>query len=101
MKKNFTNEIENIDIDVKLPEPVVTVEERRVKLRKRLNRINVTLFAFLLAGTSGFLLLGKRPVMSDTENRKLAPFPVFSKETLLSGEFSKALLSDSTLDLIV
>ncbi len=91
MKKNFTNDIENIDIDVKLPEPVVTVEERRVKLRKRLSRINVTLFAFLLAGTSGFLLLGKRPVMSDTENRKLAPFPVFSKETLLSGEFSNGL----------
>ena len=89
MKNDFTNKTEDIDIDVELP--VLTPEERRAKLIKKLNKINIRIFSFLLIGTSAFFVVGKRPVMSDTENRRLAAFPQFSKEALLSGEYTNGL----------
>ena len=91
MKPDFPNDISKIEIDVPVPEPVITIEEHRVMLIKKFNRINIAVFSFLLAGFSAFLMFGKRPVISETENRKLTEFPEFSFKNLVSGTFTNGL----------
>lgn len=91
MKMDFPNEIEKINIDIELPQPVITIEERRVILIKKFNRLNIIVFSILLASASAFMLFGKRPVISETENRKLTEFPEFSKNNLISGVFTNGI----------
>ena len=49
MKPDFPNDISKIEIDVPVPEPVITIEEHRVMLIKKFNRINIAVFSFLLS----------------------------------------------------
>ncbi|MCQ2464891.1 MAG: DHHW family protein [Oscillospiraceae bacterium] len=91
MKDNFTNKTEEIEIDVKIAKPVLTPEDKKERLVRRLNKANIYIFSFLLAASSAFLFCGKRPTVSDTENRKLKQFPGISVQKLLSGEFTNGL----------
>ena len=57
-------------------------------VQKVRNGIMIALFALiLLAGMVGGLLLPFRPTTSDLEKRALTPFPTFSWETFLNGEY--------------
>lgn len=91
MKFDFPNEIEKIDIDVDIPQPVITIEEKHEILLKRFNKINIWIFSVLMASASAFMLFGKRPTVSETENRTLAKFPEFSKEGLLDGSYTDGI----------
>ncbi len=91
MNFDFPNEIEKINIDVEIPKPVITIEERRDIMLKRFARINIAVFSVLLVSSSAFLTFGKRPTVSETENRTLAAFPEFSVKSLLSGEYTAGI----------
>lgn len=91
MKDNFPNKPEEIEIDVKIQKPVLTPEEKKARLVRRLNKANTYVFSFLLAASSLFMLCGKRPVVSETENRNLAKFPEFSFKALVSGDFTNGI----------
>ena len=91
MNFDFPNEIEKINIDVEIPKPVITIEERRDIMLKRFARINIAIFSVLLVSSSAFLTFGKRPAVSETENRTLAAFPEFSVKSLLSGEYTAGI----------
>ena len=40
MKFDFPNEIDKIEIDISLPEPVYTIEEKNEMLRKKFAKVN-------------------------------------------------------------
>lgn len=50
----------------------------------------VSVFVFMFA-VMIMLILAKRPDFSETEKRRLAPFPVFSFDALFSGEYTNAI----------
>lgn len=91
MIPDFPNEIEKINIDIEIPQPVVTIEERREKLKKNFAKVNIGIFSFIFASISVFMLVCERPTISETENRKLAVFPKFSKEKLLDGSYTNGI----------
>lgn len=53
--------------------------------------INIIAAAVFIAGVSAFLFISPRPEVSETEQRKLTSFPVFSAESFFSGEFTDNL----------
>ena len=70
------NNIDNIDIPI-LKQPV---KKDRKQIEKSIQTINVIVIALIFAAISLFLLIGKRPTVSKTENRELARFPSFSSK---------------------
>ncbi|MCQ2077871.1 MAG: DHHW family protein [Bacteroidaceae bacterium] len=87
----FPNEIEKIDIDVSIPEPVVTIEEKRERTARRFARFNIAVFSIIMASVSVFMVTVKRPKVSETENRNLAAFPEYSQESLLNGSYTDGI----------
>ncbi|MBE6632123.1 MAG: hypothetical protein E7623_05415 [Ruminococcaceae bacterium] len=66
-------------------------KEAKVNNTKKINffyMINIVLVSAVLVLISLFLLLADRPEVSETEKRKLAEFPEFSFEALVSGEYA-------------
>ena len=63
----------------------------RKKRRFAFGRLNVLVTALAAAFIALFLLLAKRPEVSELEKRKLAAFPDFSLKALFNGEFASGL----------
>lgn len=78
------NNIDNIDIPI-LKQPV---KKDRKQIEKSIQTINVIVIALIFAAISLFLLIGKRPTVSKTENRELARFPSFSSKSFFDGEYT-------------
>ncbi len=88
MNANFPNDIDKIEIDVDIPQPVLTIEQKNEVIRRKFEKANIYIFSFVLAATSIFMLTFKRPTISETENRTLAKFPEYSKSSFLSGSYT-------------
>ncbi|MBE6843885.1 MAG: hypothetical protein E7510_13845 [Ruminococcus sp.] len=91
MKFDFPNEIDKIEIDISLPEPVYTIEEKNEMLRKKFAKVNIAIFSVLLAATSIFMVVFERPKISEAENRTLATLPKFSVKSLMDGSFTNGV----------
>ena len=61
------------------------------KRRFAFGRVNVLVTGLAVAFIALFLLIAKRPEISELEKRRLAEFPEFSVKTLLNGEFASGL----------
>ena len=88
MNSDFPNDIDKIEIDIDIPHPVLTTEQKKEIITRKFQKANIFIFAFVLAATSIFMLTFKRPTISETENRTLAKFPEYSKESFLSGSYT-------------
>ena len=88
MNANFPNDIDKVEIDVDIPQPVLTIEQKNEVIRRKFEKANIYIFSFVLAATSIFMLTFKRPTISETENRTLAKFPEYSKSSFLSGSYT-------------
>lgn len=91
MKPDFPNELEKVVIDIPLPKPVITIEEKHKISEKRLAKTNIIVFSVLFSAISIFMAVCERPVISETENRTLAKFPEYSKESLLKGTYTDGI----------
>lgn len=79
--------ISDAPIDVELDDK--SNREIRIKHAKRAVRTaNIISLALILVLGGIFLLVGKRPTVSQTENRELAKFPKFSLSSFFSGDFT-------------
>ena len=61
------------------------------KRRFAFGRVNVLVTGLAAAFIALFLLIAKRPEISELEKRRLAAFPEFSVKTLFNGEFASGL----------
>lgn len=91
MSINFPNDIKNIDIDVKLPEPVVTIEEKNEIISHRFAKVHIGLFSVISVAAFIFMLTFEHPAVSETENRNLAAFPELSRKSLFDGTYAKGV----------
>ncbi len=91
MKCDFPNEINKINIDIELPKPVITIEEKNKIIQRRFAKVNIAIFAVLMSAASIFMVTVKRPTVSETENRTLTKFPEFSKEALFDGSYTSGI----------
>ncbi len=55
------------------------------------DKISAVLFCTVLGAGAVWMNFAERPTVSETEKRDLEPFPVFSPESYISGEFAEKL----------
>ncbi len=91
MSTLFPNDIENIDIDVKLPEPVITIEEKNETISRHFAKVQIGVFSVISVAAFIFMLAFEHPSVSETENRNLASFPEFSRKSLLNGTYASGV----------
>ena len=91
MNFNFPNDIKNIDIDVNIPEPVITIEEKKDIISHRFARVHIGLFSLISVAAFIFMLTFEHPAVSETENRNLAQLPEFSFKGLLDGTYASGV----------
>ncbi len=78
---------DDFDIDIKIRNE----KKRRVKKRyalKTLKRINILACSLTFVAISVFLIVSKRPEISEIENRALAKWPHFSFSSYFSGKYT-------------
>jgi len=63
------------------------------KINKFFDIINIFIFSVVLLGISTSLVVLERPTISEIENRKLAEFPKYNKESLISGTYTDSIAS--------
>lgn len=84
-----TGRTDSNEIDVPLPKE--RVKKSKKEIEKIFQTVNIIVMLVIFLIISIFLLIGKRPYKSETENRNLAGFPEFSMESLLKGSYTSSL----------
>ena len=77
---------DNNNINIILPEQPLKKDKKQIE--KSIQTINIIVLVLTFSIISIFLLVGKRPTVSKTENRDLAKFPSFSSENFFKGEYT-------------
>ena len=77
---------DNNNINIILPEQPLKKDKKQIE--KSIQTINIIVLVLTFSIISIFLLVGKRPTVSKTENRDLAKFPSFSSESFFKGEYT-------------
>lgn len=88
MSNIFPNDFRQINIDVTVPKKKLTRLEKNQKIIRFFSKANIVIFASVFAVISVYLIAGKRPTVSETENRTLTPWPSFSVKALMNGSYT-------------